>query len=168
MSEGHLCHCYLVISTMSSSRNSSTGKVEPGMWIIGQLPVRMFGRREIIEEPKPLQHRCWTKLERHTGCSPKYSENFTALRVALIRTTLRSSLCFRRSFTMMSNTSDWRFLSWISSRTRWLTLDNRLTPEEPEKETVTRTKPKCPQRDKHESTHTHTHTGVCFCVCLWY
>lgn len=30
---------YLVNSTMSSIRNSSTGKVKPGMWIIGHLSV---------------------------------------------------------------------------------------------------------------------------------
>lgn len=35
---------YLVISTTSSSRNSSTGKVKPGMWIIGQLS-KGFGNR---------------------------------------------------------------------------------------------------------------------------
>lgn len=28
---------YLIISTTSSSRNSSTGNAKPGMWIIGQL-----------------------------------------------------------------------------------------------------------------------------------
>lgn len=61
------------------------------------------------------------------GCVPKYLENFSALSVALMRMTLRSSRSFSRSFTMVSKTSDCRFLSWISSSTRWLTLDNNLT-----------------------------------------
>lgn len=60
------------------------------------------------------------------GCIPKYLENFSALSVALMRMTLRSSRMLSRSFTMTSKTSDCRFLSWISSSTKWLILDNNL------------------------------------------
>lgn len=60
------------------------------------------------------------------SCIPKYLENFSAFSVALMRMILRSLLRLRRSFTMMSKTSDCRFLSWISSSTKWLTLDSNL------------------------------------------
>lgn len=58
--------------------------------------------------------------------SPKYFENFSALSVALMRMTLRSSRIRSKSLTMMSKTSDWRFLSWISSKTKWLMLESVL------------------------------------------
>ena len=58
--------------------------------------------------------------------SPKYLLNFSALSVALMRTTFRSSRTDSRSFTIVRRTSDCRFRSWISSRTRWLMLDRCL------------------------------------------
>lgn len=114
---------HLVSCTTSSSRNSSTGKVKPGMWIIGHLSAG--GWRGQILSRIFFPARVAANFLLH--CPPKYLENFSALRVALMRMTLRSSRRLSRSFTMMSNTSDCRFLSWISSSTRWLMLDRSLS-----------------------------------------
>ena len=59
-------------------------------------------------------------------CPPKYCEKSSALRVALIRISLRSGRFCTSSFRMIIRKSDCKSRSWISSRITWVVLDRHL------------------------------------------
>lgn len=74
-----VCYCtsaHLIIWTTSSSRNSSTGKVKPGMWIIGHLSAGRYsswGLSRVIFLSPRLLNICCVAYQNTWRISPRWA-----------------------------------------------------------------------------------------------